>query len=71
MVFYKFDIILEVNIVAAEKQAHLITILVFYKLPLPSTLLLPPLPYRCSGVPGRHPLLWRHDSACTAKLIFI
>jgi len=24
---------------------------VFYKLPLPSTLLLPPLPYRCSSVP--------------------
>jgi len=52
MVFYDICYYFEVNIVAAQKQAQLVTIFVFYKFPLPSTLT-SPLTYRCSDVPER------------------
>jgi len=45
-------IIFKVNIVAAQKQALLVKIFCFLKVPFPSTLYCP-LPYRCSGVFGR------------------
>jgi len=51
--FSIFVFIFEVNIVAEEKQAQLITIFfAFYKFPLRSTLLLHPMLYRFSGVPA-------------------
>jgi len=46
-------IIHEVNIVAKRKQAQLSNdSFVFYTFPLRSIILLPPLPYRCSSIPG-------------------
>jgi len=46
-------IIFEVNIVAEQKQAYLVTIFfVFYKLPLPLDYFSAPTPNHCSGVPG-------------------
>jgi len=44
--------IFEVNSVAEQKDATGKYFLVFQKLPLPSVLLLPPLPFRYSDVPA-------------------
>jgi len=51
-----FIVVSEVDIVAKQKQAYWNDIFVFRKFPLPSTFLLPPLPYTCSGVtdPNRY-----------------
>jgi len=48
-----FVITFEVDIIAEQKQALLVTIFCFLKLSLPSTLFTAPLSYRCSGVPGK------------------
>ena len=49
--FYNFWYFCEVTIVAEQRQASLVTtFLFFYKLVLPSTVLLPLLPYLCSDV---------------------
>ena len=47
-----FAIIFEVTIFAAPKKVQLVTIFVFCKFPLPSTVLLSTLLYSCSGVPA-------------------